>query len=253
MNREGRVADKVALVSGGARGLGAATARLLAREGAAVVIGDVLADDGEVVAREIRSGGGRATFVDLDVTDELAWQTAVAAAVDTYGRLDILVNNAGITIRASIEDTDAAEWDQVMTINAKGTFLGTKHALPALRSSGGGSIVNVSSVVALVGSPALTAAYGASKGAIRSFTKFTAVQHACDGIRCNSVHPGPMLTDMNQAIADPAKWEERLQRLPMRRVGTVHEVASGILFLASDEASYMTGAELVIDGGTSAQ
>ncbi len=249
----GRVADKVALVTGAARGLGAATARLLAREGAVVVVGDILRAEGEATVEQIRADGGQATFVPLDVTDETAWRGAIATAVDVYGTLDILVNNAGITIRAAIEDTDETEWEQVMAINAKGTFLGTKHALPALRASGNGSIVNVSSVVALVGSSALTAAYGASKGAIRSFTKFTAVQHACDGVRCNSVHPGPMLTDMNQAIADPAKWEERLRRLPMRRVGTVDEVAYGILFLASDEASFVTGAELVIDGGTAAQ
>jgi NAD(P)-dependent dehydrogenase (short-subunit alcohol dehydrogenase family) len=249
-----RLAGKVALISGGARGQGAAEGRLFVREGAAVVLGDVLDDEGKKVEAEIRANGGRATYVHLDVTRESDWQAAVATAVQTYGKLDILVNNAGVLLRAKIENTSEADWDRIMAINVKGVFLGTKHAIPAMRQAGGGSIVNISSTAGLVGSPGGTAAYTATKGAVRLFTKSTAIQHARDKIRCNSVHPGPIVTAMiKDVLENAAAWEQRMRRLPMGRPGTVDEVAYGVLYLASDEASYVTGSELVIDGGTTAE
>ncbi|MGE3447560.1 MAG: SDR family NAD(P)-dependent oxidoreductase [Microbacteriaceae bacterium] len=248
----GRLDGKVALVTGGARGIGAATARLFACEGAAVVIGDVLDADGAAVASEIRSSGGRAVFVRLDVTDETAWGSAMDVAVGAFGRLDVLVNNAGIVRRSTIEETSGDEWDLVMTVNAKGAFLGTKHAIPLMRAGGGGSIINVSSIVAVVATPAPTSAYGASKGAVRTFTKFTAVQHARDAIRCNSIHPGPIATAMTGAVDAAPLSEERRQRLPLGRLGSVDDIAYGALYLASDESSFVTGIELFIDGGTAA-
>jgi cyclopentanol dehydrogenase len=249
-----RLAGKVALISGGARGQGAAEGRLFVREGAAVVLGDVLDDEGKKLEAEIRANGGRATYVHLDVTRESDWQAAVAATVQTYGALNVLVNNAGVLFRAKIENTSEADWDRIMAINVKGVFLGTKHAIPAMRQAGGGSIVNISSTAGLVGSPGETAAYTATKGAVRLFTKATAIQHARDKIRCNSVHPGPIVTDMiKDMLENPAAWEQRMRRLPMGRPGTPDEVAYGVLYLASDESSYVTGSELVIDGGTTAE
>jgi NAD(P)-dependent dehydrogenase (short-subunit alcohol dehydrogenase family) len=219
-----------------------------------VVLGDVLDDEGKKVEAEIRAAGGRATYVHLDVTRETDWQAAVATTVQSYGTLNVLVNNAGIVFRAPIEHTSEADWDRIMAINVKGVFLGTKHAIPAMRQAGGGSIVNISSVAGLVGSPSGTAAYTATKGAVRLFTKSTAIQHARDRIRCNSVHPGPIATDMiKDVLADPVAWEQRMRRLPMGRAGTADEVAYGVLYLASDDSSYVTGSELVIDGGTTAE
>ena len=250
----GRLTGKVALISGGARGQGAAEARIFVREDAAVVLGDVLDADGRKVEAELRAAGGRATYVHLDVTREADWRVAVATAVQAYGKLDVLVNNAAILFRSTIEDTSEADWDRIMAVNVKGVFLGTKCALPAMRQAGGGSIVNISSTAGLVGSPGRTAAYTATKGAVRLFTKATAVQHAREGIRCNSVHPGPIATDMiKDMLEDRAAWEQRLRRLPMGRAGSVDDVAYGVLFLASDESSYVTGSELVIDGGTTAE
>ena len=249
-----RLAGKVALISGGARGQGATETRLFVREGASVVFGDVLDDDGKKVEAEIRASGGRATYVHLNVTRETDRRAAVATVVQTYGKLDVLVNNAGILFRSKIEDTNEADWDRIMAVNVKGVFLGTKCAIPAMRQAGGGSIINISSTAGLVGSPGETAAYSATKGAVRLFTKSTAIQHARDKIRCNSVHPGPIATDMiKDVLENRASWEQRLRRLPMGRVGTPEEVAYGVLYLASDEASYVTGSELVIDGGTTAE
>tara|TARA_B100001013_G_scaffold323246_1_gene234128 strand:+ start:59 stop:811 length:753 start_codon:yes stop_codon:yes gene_type:complete len=249
-----RLEGKVALISGGARGQGAVEAKLFAREGAKVVFGDILDESGKQVEAEIHEAGGEAAYVHLDVTREDDWRTAVNTAIDRYGKLDILVNNAGILIRKGIEDTTEEDWDRIMGVNAKGAFLGTKHSIPAMRQAGGGSIVNISSTAGLVASPSGSASYTASKGAVRLLTKSTAIQYAKEGIRCNSIHPGPIDTDMIQeTLTDSAKLEERMQRLPMGRVGTADEIAYGVLYLASEEASFVTGSELVIDGGTTAQ
>jgi cyclopentanol dehydrogenase len=251
----GKLDGKVALISGGARGQGAAEAETFAREGARVVFGDIRDVEGQKVEATIRAAGGEATYVHLDVTDEVDWQDAVGAAVTRYGKLDILINNAAIVIpRVPIEERTVEEWDRVMAVNAKGVFLGTKYAIPALRRAGGGSIVNISSVAGIGQSLHQEPAYAASKGAIRIFTKVTASQHAKDRIRCNSVHPGPVDTEMfHRAFADREAMQRRLDRVPLRRMGTVAEVVSAVLYLASDEASYITGSELVIDGGALAQ
>lgn len=243
-----RLEGKVALISGAASGIGAATARMFAREGAAVVIGDIQVDKGEQIAREIVDSGGRALFVRLDVTVEEGWRNAVKQTVDEFGKLDILVNDAGISQMEKVEELSEEGWDAVMDVNAKGTFLGTKHAIPEMRKAGGGSIVNISSGAGLVGNPD-GAGYGASKGAVRIFTKATAVQYAADGIRANSIHPGPIDTPMLRSTSGDVQGRE----LPMKRKGTADEIAYGVLYLASDEASYVTGAELAIDGGRTAQ
>ena len=250
----GRLDGKVALISGGARGQGATEGRMMAEEGAKVVLGDILDEQGRAVEAEIRAAGGAATYVHLNVTSEPDWQSAVQTAESTYGGLHVLVNNAGILIRATIEETTEDDFDRIMAVNVKGVFLGTKHAIPAMRRAGGGSIVNISSVAGLVGSPGETAAYSATKGGVRLFTKSTAIQHASDNIRCNSVHPGPIVTDMiKDMLEDPEQWEQRMRRLPLKRPGRPEDIAYGVIYLASDESSYVTGAELVIDGGTTAE
>ena len=194
-----RLEGKVALISGGARGQGAVEARMFAEEGASVVIGDILDDQGRQTEAELQELGYNVTYVHLDVTSESDWEAAVQSAVDTYGKLDVLLNNAGILIRKNIEETTEDDWDRIFAVNAKGVFLGTKAAIPAMRDAGGGSIINISSTAGLVGSPNGSASYTATKGAVRLFTKSTAIQHAREGIRCNSIHPGPIETDM---IAD---------------------------------------------------
>lgn len=243
----------MALISGGARGMGAAEAKLFASEGANVVIGDVLDEDGRRTEAEINEVGGDCLFVRLDVTDEVQWQNAVNQAVTRFGKLDILVNNAGIYRTNTVLDTTTSEWEQIMDINAKGVFLGAKAAIPELKKNGGGSIVNISSVAGLVGNR-MSSAYTASKGAVRLFTKSTAIQYAADGIRANSVHPGTIETPMTAALlATPEYRQDRMDRTPLGRLGRPEDVAYGVLFLASDEASFMTGAELVIDGGRTAE
>ena len=249
-----RLAGKVALISGGARGQGAAEAKLFATEGAKVLFGDVLDDAGRQVEAEIQEAGGEALYLHLDVTSETDWSSAVETAVSRYGKLDILVNNAGITIRKNVEDTTEEDWDRIMAINAKGVFLGIKQAIPAMRRSGGGSIINISSTAGLVGSPYSGASYAATKGAVRLLTKATAIQYVKEGIRCNSVHPGLLETPMTEdMLADAAHRDERIQRIPLGRVGTAEDIAYSVLYLASDEASFVTGSELVIDGGATAQ
>ena len=248
-----RLEGKVALISGSARGMGAVEAKLFSREGAKVVIGDVLEDEGRRTEAEINESGGDCIFVRLDVTNEVNWLDVVAAAVGKFGKLDILVNNAGIARISNVEDTTVEEWDLVMGVNAKGVFLGTKAAIPEMRRSGGGSIVNISSIAGLVGGR--TSAYTASKGAVRLLTKSTAIQYAGDGIRCNSVHPGVIESPMTAQIMLHTE-ESRAQaaaRHPLGRIGQPEDIAYGVLFLASDESSFMTGSELVIDGGLTAQ
>jgi|SRR5918992_719110 NAD(P)-dependent dehydrogenase (short-subunit alcohol dehydrogenase family) len=248
-----RVAGKVALISGGARGIGAATATLLAQEGAAVVIGDIREAEGRETETRIAELGGRIVFVRLDVTREEDWVRAIRTAVSTYGKLDVLVNNAGISGRTRVEETTEELWDRVMAVNAKGVFLGTKLAIPELRRAGGGSIINISSIYGMVGSETSTS-YHASKGAVRIFTKAAAIQYARDRIRVNSVHPGFVDSPMTQQYhAIPEVQIERLARTPLGRLGTPEDVAYGILYLASDESSFVTGSELVIDGGMTAQ
>lgn len=249
-----RLRDKVALITGAANGMGAATAKLFAREGAkAVIVADVLDAAGADVVANIEKAGGRATYIHLDVTDEAAWKSAVDKILAAYGRLDVLVNNAGIS-GSAVEDLFATDaWNKLMAINATGVFLGTKHAIAAMKKSGGGSIINLSSVSGIVGQPGIHVGYNASKGAVRLLTKGIAVQHGRDGIRVNSVHPGlmpPMIT--SGRTADPAHRAKTLKGVPLGRAGEVDEVAYAILFLASDEASYVTGAELVVDGGWTA-
>lgn len=248
----GRLDGKVALVSGGARGQGAAEAQLFAREGAKVVFGDILDAEGRQVEAGIRAAGGEATYVHLDVTDEASWRAAVDIAVSRYGALHVLVNNAGIYIRKRIEETTEDDLDQILAVNVKGVFLGVKHALSAMRRAGGGSIINISSVAGLVGNPNGSPIYTTSKGAVRLFTKATAMQHARENIRCNSIHPGPIDTAMLDETAG-GRSAAMLGRVPLGRVGTVEDIAYGVLYLASDESSFVTGSELVIDGGLTAQ
>jgi NAD(P)-dependent dehydrogenase (short-subunit alcohol dehydrogenase family) len=248
-----RLPDKVALISGAARGQGAAEARLFAHEGASVVITDVLESEGAALADEIGRTGVKAHFIRLDVTDEDQWKGGIALTVERFGKLDVLVNNAGIIRYTPIEHTTVEEWDEVMAVNARGIFLGAKHAIPAMRQAGGGSIVNISSTTGLVGS-GWGSVYGSSKGAVRSFTKYLAVQHARDGIRANSIHSGPVDTEMiADRIGTPEGRAASVARVPLGRIGTVQDVAWGAVFLASDESSFMTGAELIIDGGLTAQ
>ena len=254
-----RLQGKTALIAGGAfgvhgqlMGIGGASARRFAREGAQVVIADIQDDSGERTAAQIRAEGGEAMYVHLDVTNERAWIDAIAAAVRRFSKLDTLVNAAGTSIRHTVEETTVDEWDLEMAVHAKGAFLGVKHAIPPMRAAGGGSIVIVSSMYGIVGSA--SASYPAAKGAMRNFTKSAAIQYAPERIRVNSIHPGFVLTPLTANIFNvPASIEPRLQRVPMGRLGSVDEIANGILFLASDESSFVTGAELVIDGGYLAQ
>src|SRR6476660_8691971 len=230
----GRLDGKVALISGGARGQGAVEARMFCAEGAKVLFGDILDEEGAALEKELRDTGADAAYVHLDVTKEDDWLAAVALAETRYGKLNVLVNNAGILIRKTIEDTTEEDWDRIMAVNVKGVFLGTKAAIPAMRRAGGGSIVNISSVAGLVATRD-SAAYSATKGAVRLFTKTIAIDHVQDGIRVNSVHPGPIKTEMiREMVANEDVWADRLTRLPMKRAGEAEEIAYGVLFLASD-------------------
>jgi NAD(P)-dependent dehydrogenase (short-subunit alcohol dehydrogenase family) len=245
-----RLAGKVALISGGASGMGQSEATIFAREGAKVVVGDLLEAQGRDVVESIGKAGGQARFVTLDVTDEQSWQDAVAATVAAFDKLDILVNNAGISGTFDPDTMSVSAWDTLLNVNAKGVFLGMKSAVPAMQKAGGGAIVNISSISGFAGQDMIHMAYNASKGAVRIMTKSAAVQFARHGIRVNSVHPGimpPMRT--SKASADPAWREKSLRAVPLKREGRVEEVAHAVLFLASDEASYITGTELVVDGG----
>jgi NAD(P)-dependent dehydrogenase (short-subunit alcohol dehydrogenase family) len=245
-----RLEGKVALISGAASGMGRSTARRFAREGAKVAIADQLDEEGQAVADEIVRANGVAIFLHLDVTDEESWREAISETVSRFGKLDILVNNAGIS-GSAVEDTfDTEAWDRLMAVNGRGVFLGTKFAVPEMKKAGGGSIINLSSISGVAGQDGIHVGYNASKGAVRTLTKATAVQYGRDNIRCNSIHPGlmpPMRT--SGRTADPAFRQQMLKGVPMGRFGESDEVANAILFLASDEASYVTGAELNVDGG----
>ena len=253
-----RLENKVALITGGARGQGAVEAKLFAREGASVVFGDILDDEGRKVEAEIKEAGGEAAYLHLDVTKEDDWQTTMDTVISKYGKLDILVNNAGILpVRPpgdTLETTTGEAWDHVMAVNAKSVFLGTKFAIPLMRQSGGGSIVNISSGAGLTPTAVTPPSYSASKGAVRLFTKSISTQYSKENIRCNSVHPGIVDTPMlSLDQLDPALVSMAMQEIPMGRDAKPEEVAYGVLYLASDESSYVTGSELVIDGGRTAQ
>ena len=262
-----RLDGKVALISGGARGIGAETARLMAEAGAEVAIGDVLDEPGRQTAAAI---GRAALYTRLDVTSEAGWQAAIAAVTGHFGGLDILVNNAGIFLGKSLEEASLEEWHRLCAVNLTGVFLGTKLALPALRdrarnSPHGSAIVNLSSVAGLVGSSG-DPLYSMTKGGVTLFTKSAALEFARKGyrVRVNSIHPGTTDTDMgDQVVAMRARnlatndldaaRHQALERLPLGRLGTVSDIAKGIVFLASDDAGFMTGAGLVVDGGITAQ
>ena len=256
-----RLAGKVALITGAAAGVegetmgfGGAAARLFTREGAKVVLTDIKEEMGQKTAEQIRANGGEALFIRHDVTSETEWQHAIQTTISEFGALNILVNNAGTGARFTVEETTTEVWDAQMDVHSKGVFLGTKYAIPEMRQAGGGSIINVSSIYGLVGSPG-SSAYHAAKGAIRIFSKSAAIQYAGDNIRVNSVHPGycltPLTSDGYNSEAGRREWS--LERIPMGRLGTADDIAYAMLYLASDEAAYITGAELVIDGGTTAQ
>jgi NAD(P)-dependent dehydrogenase (short-subunit alcohol dehydrogenase family) len=235
--------------------LGAATARLFAREGTkAVVVADLLDQEGEAVVADIKKAGGKAVYIHLDVTDESQWKAAIDKTVSDHGGLDVLVNNAGISGSAEQDLYDTAAWNRLMGINATGVFLGMKHGIAAMKKGGRrGSVINLSSVSGIVGQGNIHVGYNASKGAVRLITKAAAAQHGRDGIRINSVHPGlmpPMRT--SGRTADPETRAKTLKGVPLGRAGEVDEVAYAILFLASDESSYVTGTELVVDGGWTA-
>jgi len=250
----GRLENKVALISGGSRGMGATEAKMFAAEGAHVVIADILEDEGRKTASKIAETGARCLFTNLDVLKASDWESAISTATSAFGKLDILVNNAGVTSRMMLLETSEPEWDRVMDINTKGTFLGIKTAIPAMKYSGGGSIVNISSQMGLVGADYISPQYQASKGAVRILTKSVAIQYASDNIRCNSIHPAPIETDMTADIRDGAdSFQDMLRRIPMGRYGKPEEVAYAVLYLASDESSFVTGSEVVVDGGWTAQ
>ena len=240
-----RLEGKVAIVTGAASGMGAATARRFAREGASVVIADMLEDEGHAVAQQIVTANGVGEFMKLDVANEANWKAVVDATLAKYGKLDILVNNAGISGSAVTDVLDTAMWDKLMEVNGRGTFLGVKFAVPAMKAAGGGSIVNLSSISGVVGQNRIHVGYNASKGAVRTLTKSAAVQFGADKIRVNSIHPGLMpAMRTSGATADPGFRAAMLKSVPLGRSGESDEVANAILFLASDEASYITGAEL---------
>ena len=245
-----RLNDKVAIVTGAASGMGAATAKLFAEDGAKVVLTDILDAEGAALAAEI---GGDARFQTLDVTSEAGWDALVAETISAFGRIDILINNAGVS-GSHPEKLNTATWDEQMNVNAPGVFLGMRAVIPKMQEAGGGSIVNISSISGLTGQQFVHMGYNAAKGAVRMATKAAAVQFARDNIRVNSVHPGLMPAMRTSMMsADPEVRAKMTNAVPMGRVGRVEEVAHANLFLASDDASYITGIEVPVDGGYVAQ
>tara|TARA_A100001037_G_scaffold281705_1_gene285603 strand:- start:558 stop:1298 length:741 start_codon:yes stop_codon:yes gene_type:complete len=245
-----RLMDKVAIITGAASGMGAATAKLFAAEGAKVVVTDILEEEGKGLAEEI---GGEANFRKLDVTSEVDWGVLVVETLSIYGRIDILINNAGVSgSHPDVLNTDT--WDEQMNINARGVFLGMRAVIPKMRDAGGGSIVNISSISGLTGQKFVHMGYNAAKGAVRLASKAASVQFARDNIRVNSVHPGLMPAMRTSMMsADPEVRRKMINAVPMGREGRVEEVAHANLFLASDDASYITGIEVPVDGGFVAQ
>lgn len=254
-----RVKDKVALITGAAKGIGEACARLMALEGAAVAVSDVDVDRGSSIAEEINCSGGTAIFLEQDVGDESAWRRVIDQVVGRFGRLHVVVNNAGLGIGGDVEHATLDDWRRLMRVNLDGVFLGTKYGVQTIRQFGGGSIVNLSSIEGLVGDPNL-AAYNSSKGGVRLLTKSAALYCAKAGynIRVNSVHPGyvwtPMVEHYLQAAGDVESGRRMLNAMhPVGHIGEPIDIAYGVLYLASDESKFVTGAELVIDGGYTAQ
>lgn len=255
-----QLTGKVALVTGAASGIGRATALTLAREGASVMVTDLNGSGAEAVAAEIASAGGKAQAMQQDTTSEDRWQEVVAAVQAAFGKLDVLVNNAGIAIAGPLETFSLADWQKQQAINCDGVFLGIKHAFPAMRAAGGGSIINLSSIAGLRGNRAGLGAYSATKGSVRLLTKTAALEGAADKIRVNSVHPGIIETPIWDAILPGGQAGRNrgdlnaraAQSVPTGVLGQPQDIANGILFLASDQSSYMTGSELVIDAGVTA-
>ncbi|MDQ2083256.1 SDR family oxidoreductase [Xanthobacteraceae bacterium Astr-EGSB] len=248
-----RLKDKVALITGAAQGLGAAMATRFAQEGATVFVCDLNTEAGEATAAKIRNSGGKSTFHKLDVACEADWIAVYAAVVAACGRLDVLVNNAGINIRELIEVMAEANFDKMLAVNVKGPFLGIKHAIPLMRKGGGGSIINMSSVCGLVGHRYTPEAYTITKGAVTLMTKTIGVRYAKDNIRCNSIHPSTVDTPLVQILfQDPKRKEERLGEVPLGRLATDLDVANAALYLASDEAAFLNGVSLPVDGGVTA-
>ncbi len=247
----GRVQDKVCLITGAAVGMGRQHALLLAEEGGRIIITDLNTSEGEAVAEEINNSGGDAIFIQQDAASEDDWKRVVETGTQHFGKIDVLVNNAGILLLKSIQDTTTEDWDFTQSVNSRGVFYGLKYVLPAMEKSGG-SIINISSIYGIVGAPSASA-YQASKGAVRLLTKSAAVEYAEYDIRVNSIHPGVIATNMTKDIlTDEASTEALLAGAIIRRPAQPKEISWGVLFLASDESSYMTGSELVIDGGYTA-
>ncbi len=250
-----RLEGKVALITGGASGMGMIASKLFAREGARVILTDLNDEAGDAVAAEIAASGGEASYVHADVSKEADAEAMVAAAVGRYGSLSVLYNNAGIMLAddGSVDATDGSVWDRTLAINVKGVAFGCKYGVPAMIAAGGGSIINVASFVAWLGAATSQTAYTASKGAVLAMTREIAVEYARRGIRCNALCPGPIETPLlMQLLSDEAKKQRRFVHIPMGRLGQAEELAKAALFLASDDSSYMTGASLVVDGGITA-
>jgi len=253
MEKSMRLKGKVAIVTGGASGLGASTANIFAKEGAKVVVADLLQTEGEAVVSEISGSGGVATFYELNVKDPSGWEQVIENTLAAYEKIDVLVNNAGLS-GSTPDRMNIDVWDQQMEVNARGVFLGMRAVVPAMRDVGGGSIINISSMSGFVGQDYVHMGYNAAKGAVRLATKAAAIQFAPDNIRVNSVHPGvmpPMRS--SQTTSDPEVRKKMIAAVPLGREGRVQEVAFANLFLASDESSYITGIELPVDGGYIAQ